>query len=304
MTEAPTALVHTLVEIGLVGKTSRWVAMPGGRTNRVWRIETPGGAIVCKLFAAQADNPLYPNAPGVEYETLRALAPSGIVPDPLALVNTPLGDALIYRHIRGKVWTSGTAEVALLLARLHAMGLVAGLREIPSGSAALIRQTRAILARCDRICADIPRIMPDAGIAPARQPSLIHTDIVAGNLIVTDQGLCLIDWQCPAQGDPCEDIASFLSPAMQYLYADRALGIRDREAFLSVYPDHAIVDRYRRLATLFHWRIAAYCQWKITHGDDSYRRALGLEVSALQDTYADYDQTGQNNPDRNIAEGA
>ena len=47
----------------------------------------------------------------------------------------------------------------------------------------------------------------------------------------------LIDWQCPALGDPAEDIACFLSPAMQVIYgagpldAARERQLRVRESF-------------------------------------------------------------------------
>ena len=32
---------------------------------------------------------------------------------------------------------------------------------------------------------------------PDIEPVLLHTDVVPGNLILGDEGLRLIDWQCP-----------------------------------------------------------------------------------------------------------
>ena len=39
-----------------------------------------------------------------------------------------------------------------------------------------------------------------------------------GNLILGEKGLRLIDWQCPAIGDPIVDIMMFLSPGMHEIY--------------------------------------------------------------------------------------
>ena len=45
----------------------------------------------------------------------------------------------------------------------------------------------------------------------------------------------MIDWQCPAAGDPCEDIYSFLSPAFQILSGRAA--IEDLEAAIGRLAD-------------------------------------------------------------------
>jgi thiamine kinase len=53
------------------------------------------------------------------------------------------------------------------------------------------------------------KICPDVSISDI-EPVLLHTDVVPGNLILGDKGLQLIDWQCPAIGDPIVDIMMFL----------------------------------------------------------------------------------------------
>ena len=92
-------------------------------------------------------------------------------------------------------------------------------------------------------------------------------------------GLTLIDWQCPASGDPTEDIATFLSPAMQRLYRGTILSEAEREAFLAAYPDPAIVARYRALKSVYRWRMAAHCLWKAERGASDYAGALRLEFA-------------------------
>ena len=99
-----------------------------------------------------------------------------------------------------------------------------------------------------------------------------------GNIIATPNGPVLIDWQCPARGDPAEDLATFLSPAMHWLYRGKLPDEAERAQFLDAYPDPVVVDRYLRLAPLFRWRMAAHCLWKAERGAADYATALKLEL--------------------------
>jgi thiamine kinase-like enzyme len=103
---------------------------------------------------------------------------------------------------------------------------------------------------------------------------------VAGNLIDGPGGITLIDWQCPASGDPTEDVATFLSPAMQWLYRGRVLSPPETEAFLSAYPDPDVTTRYLRLRPLYRWRMAAHCLWKADRGAPDYEQALAAELAS------------------------
>ena len=94
--------------------------------------------------------------------------------------------------------------------------------------------------------------------------------------------LTLIDWQCPRLGDPAEDLALFLSPAMQLLYRGAPLGLAEQDAFLAAYPDPQVTARLRALLPWFHWRMAAYCLWKAERGGAEDREAMALEIAALQ----------------------
>ena len=282
MTQAPPPdLPNLLVANGLAPHAARWQALIGGRTNRVWKVETPTGAIICKLFAAGENNPLYTNQARDEFAALRALRAQDIAPEPLALLKFGASDVLIYRYLVGAPWQQNVAEVADLLGRLHKLAPPIGWRVAETGSAALIRQCRKILRDCRDIAPDLPRDMPDPNILALDRTAPIHTDIVPNNILKTPQGLRLIDWQCPALGDPCEDLASFLSPAMHRLYGTGALSAAQVQVFLAAYPDQRIVRRYRALAVLYHWRIAAYCQWKVERGDADYGAAQKLELLAL-----------------------
>jgi thiamine kinase len=242
-----------------------WRPLAGGRTNHLWRV---AGAVV-KSYDPDAASPLFPNDPDAERRALAALSASGLAPVPLGGGTTWIA----YRYLQGAAWRSGTASVARALHRLHGHP-GAGFRPLGSGSAALLAQGRAILAACP---ATLPE-PPDPGLPPAA-PCLIHGDAVPGNIIACTQGLTLIDWQCPASGDPAEDLAMFLSPAMQWLYRGAPLTGPERDEFLAAYPDGGTVARFLVLEPLFRWRMAAHCLWKSSRGAPDYSAALRLEIA-------------------------
>lgn len=188
---------------------------------------------------------------------------------------------LAYVHITGTIWQSGSAHVAQLLGRLHDQLGFFGLPLGCNGSAELAAQTLAILALCNDT-KHLQNLAPEGQVAALATPMLIHGDPVPGNLLVHDGTLTLIDWQCPQLGDPAEDLALFLSPAMQLLYRGSPLSQEEEVIFIAAYPDRRIVARLQALKPWFHWRMAAYCQWKAEQGGSHDRDAMELELAALQ----------------------
>ncbi len=253
----------------------------GGRSNRVWR----AGDLVVKLYLNRADNPLFDNDPSREISALEALSGTGMVPALVASGQFEGCSWLAYSHITGAPWQSDTPHVAQLLGRLHDQSLMPDLPMGRNGSRQLEQQSAAILARCPQdepLLALLQDLRPIGQVPPNRQRVLIHGDPVPGNLLAHDGTLTLIDWQCPQHGDPAEDLALFLSPAMQFLYRGTVLAPQESEAFLAAYPDPRIVGRYLALRPWFHWRMAAYCLWRSQGGAPLDRSALELEVQALR----------------------
>lgn len=247
-----------------------WQRLVGGRVNALWRV----GNTVIKQFQNAGGSPLFPNDAAAEATALSLLAPHGMAPKLLAQGQ----HWLAYQYCPGSPWQSGTAQIADALTRLHRIPApVAMFRAGANGSAQLLRQAQAIAALCS---AALPPPPSDSGIPPG-PACLIHGDVVPGNLIAHSGKITLIDWQCPAIGDPTEDVATFLSPAMQSLYRGAPLTVEEVSAFRAACPPH-IMNRYDQLAEIYHWRMAAHCQWKAEQNAPDYAQAMQLELAALQ----------------------
>ena len=256
-----------------------WSPLYGGRTNAAWTAEDDTRQVVLKLYRAPTGNPLFPNDPKAEAQMLTHLSDMGVAPQLIASFDSDEGHCLLYHAIPGQRWQEGVEDVAKMMRDLHQQPYPKDLRSVASGSIALFAQAQAITALCtDREGLALPDHIADVGRCD--RPVLLHCDIVPGNLIRNDKGLHLIDWQCPGIGDPCEDMAVFLSPAMQTLYRGHALSPQEQEAFLAAYPEHK--DRYLALAPGFHLRMAAYCQWQVEQGNPDYALGKEAELSALK----------------------
>ncbi len=270
--------------------------LAGGYTNQVWKVRVGRDLFIEKQYADHPPepNPMYPNLPDHEAAALAHLAGSGLVPELVSY--TPAaehaGAVLVYRYVAGTQWRRGVGDVARLLHTVHAAPAPRGLRHLHTCAA-------EALARADEVVADVPAsparelvVARRPGFAvgdrPVRRRSLVHTDCGPGNLVRSRHGLVLIDWQCPGLGDPVEDLACFLSPAMMVLYAAPPHGPAAVDGFLSAYPDAAAVERYRCDGAAWHYRIAAYCLWRAHRLAESqpevaarYREALTAELALL-----------------------
>ncbi len=256
--------------------------LAGGRTNLVWRVDGAGPALVLKLYHLDTANPLFRNDPVLEARCLAALEGSGLAPRLRAQGKSEGFHWVLYDHASGACWRRDPGPVARLLRALHRHPPANTLPRGPDGSRDLARQTRTLIALCP--AEDRPGLLalaPDGEIPPADRKVLIHGDPVPGNILSGPDGLCLIDWQCPALGDPAEDLALFLSPGMQRVYRGAPLRAAERAEFLSAYDDPAVVQRYARLRPWFGWRMAAYCLWRGRLGPTDYAEAYRLERAEL-----------------------
>ncbi len=260
---------------GYVPDGEAWHPLKGGRTNRLWRV----GHRVVKCYADTV-NPLFSNEPDAEWTALAGLHHLGLAPTPLARDEHQGTRYIIYSYRDGALWRAGPNQPAKLLRRVHDASFSGHLSDAPDGSAEIVGQTKAILKLLrDEARARIAARQPVGEIPPSGQRCLLHGDPVPAN-IITGTVPILVDWQCPAKGDPVEDLCLFLSPAMQLAYRGRPLQADEAAQFIAAYGCPKTAARLAALAPWHHWRMAAYCAWK-TECDPIYAEGLELELAAL-----------------------
>lgn len=277
----PPPVMAALAARGLVTEGAVATPLAGGRTNASWAIGVAGGApLVVKTYRLTRANLLFPNDPDAEVAALKALAGTGIAPDFRAEFGVNGLQCLAYDYVDGRALTCATADMARTLGRLHVMHPPKDMRRIPSSPEEIALQTNAILDACDTAEARaVARNRPDVSSSHAPKSAFLHGDPVPSNAILSNGQVTLIDWQCPGIGDPVTDIAVAVSPAMQHVYGR---GRTMPDAFLAAYPDQETVTRYRAMAPILHWRIAAYCLWKAGQGEAIYRQAFELECALVR----------------------
>ncbi|MGR3756366.1 MAG: phosphotransferase [Tranquillimonas sp.] len=281
----PPSLAGALARRELLPDHVAWRRLSGGRTNELWLArEATDRGLVCKIYPPGHDTPLFPNRPRDEAAALAALRGSGLAPRPVARLALPEGPCLIYGYLPGRTGTADPGEAGGLLRRLHDLPPPPLPRRAASADA-LRRQGDAMLdGLTDRqAAAELRHRRPEPCETPgdAVPAVFLHGDPVPSNILSGPDGPALIDWQCPARGDPVLDLALFLSPAMQVLETGRPLSRRQEAAFFAAYGDPAAQRRLHRLAPVLHWRMAVYCQWRIERGDAAYRPALAAELARL-----------------------
>ena len=264
-----------LAKQGLADNGSAFRKLKGGYLNSVWRVDTPDGCLVTKEFAKPMAGTLFPNLPEDEAEALRRLAGLDVAPDLVGF--WPDASLLVYDYVEGPMWDGDIANVAQLLLRKEAADQT-GFRTVPLTIPDIIAEGDALFARCaSQPVANFP---PAANVPPPQKLSLIHTDIGV-NLVGSGSNLRLIDWQCPAIGDPIVDIVMFLSPGMHEIYGSGKLSMKDHEVFL-MSLSFDLCERYNIIGPLYHWRLAAYCFWKAEQGFIEYENAALAEIDLLK----------------------
>ena len=264
---------------GVISNQTVWHAQTGGRTNKVWRLIGEKD-LICKLYLETKTNPLFNNTPEAEYRCLIWLDGSDIAPKPYKYLKTPFGEILLYDYIKGLTWRQDVNIVSDLLSRIRMHKYPKGLRTLSSLPLDIKESGLKIIRKLNNYHKSILiNICPDVYISDI-EPVLLHTDIVPGNLILGDAGLRLIDWQCPAIGDPIVDVMMFLSPSMHEIYGSGKLSMIDHEIFLMSLTSK-LRDRYNLVGPLYHWRLAAYCFWKAEQGFIEYENAALAEINLL-----------------------
>lgn len=273
-----------------------FVALQGGRTNHVWR----AGDLVVKVYDPNAQTPLFGNDACAEHAALTALSGTNIAPTPHRLAAVKGHQVLVYRALDRVSDHIDPTSAGALLSKLHRCPLPTDLDRAAMGD--------DILKTAEKIGG---QKAPGWIIAPDTPNALcfVHRDPIAANFVPTSGGVRLIDWQCPGLGDPLEDIAHFLSPAMRVVYGQKPLSDAEINAFWAGYADPEAQARYGAFGAAFHWRMAAYCRWQVAQGVQIYAKGAQAEqklIAAWQATLENPAQTTQlqDKPKQEFTDGA
>jgi thiamine kinase len=269
-----------LLKKSIISHRTSWHAQIGGRTNKVWLLKG-NMDLICKLYLNTKKNPLFNNMPEEEYNCLLWLDGSEIAPKPYKYLITPFGEVLLYNYIEGQTWREDVNIVSDILSRIRVHKCPKGLRKLSSLPSDIKKNSLEIISTLNSYHKNkLMMICPEVSISDV-EPVLIHTDVVPGNLILGNKGLRLIDWQCPAIGDPILDVVMFLSPGMHEIYGSGKLSMNDHETFL-MHLTSKLRSRYNILGPLYHWRLAAYCFWKAEQGFIEYENAALEEINLIK----------------------
>lgn len=260
-----------------------WLRLPGGRTNRSWRVTGPSCDWVVKLFDPRRANPLFPNDPEAERYALIALGGMDLAPEFVARFETYEGVCLVYHYVAGVFSGKTDPDTIRALGRLHRLTPPPDLRTIDTSPTALLEQGRFFLHGLEgSLARHLREIEPSPYPVAAGKEVFLHGDPVPANVLIYDGQRRFIDWQCPARGDATADLAIALSPAMHHVYGAGGLSKTEQEAALSAYPNVDIIARYRQLAPFYRWRMAAYCVWKAGRGEAIYLEAAEVELTPTE----------------------
>lgn len=215
-----------------------------------------------------------------EFATLQDLQESGATPLPLDLLpgDPPL---LIETYFEGEPFRYGDqlALAARSFAAVHCQPIRYAAGRIPTGSAQafLIENGEYWLQQAERGAGQAGpsvRLLRQAArrlqVAPVRSSSpagIIHTDLIANNLLVEKGRCCILDWEGARLGPVAWDLAYFLSPVtIRWAPAGTVPpSAQERSSFLSQYALAAgvetttIADAVAQFLPLVIFRALAWC---------------------------------------------
>jgi hypothetical protein len=259
--------------------------LTGGYLNQVFRVRGEDIDWVVKHFMPETELALFPNLPVDERKATYLASTIGRAPQPLSYFDTTDGPVLVYEFCEGDIWQEGVGEVARLLRDLRTLDTTGyGFREVPILPGDILEEGDGFLPRvAPEMRTHLAMVRPDPIEIDAVSRRFLHTDIGPGNIIVAkDTGrLVVIDWQCPAVGDPVQDVIAFLSPAFQILYSRRPLTAEEEAEFFEAYDDPELKRHYDKILPFYDWRMAGYCatrmdKYATTRPEASQRYAEAL----------------------------
>ncbi|MEJ2602597.1 MAG: phosphotransferase [Gammaproteobacteria bacterium] len=224
--------------------------LEAGRSNRSWRVTADGREYVLRLSSGRVPVPVFD--PRRELVVHRAAASAGLAP-PLEYADPEAG-ILVTHFLEGEVVPAPDFADPGTLGRIGPLLRRVGELPDPGGGYTLGGAGEAYLSmiRDDALQRYGGRLVEGLhALPPPADPRVCHMDPVVGNLVRTDNGLQLIDWEFAVAGDPLFDVAAIVA----YHDLDAAAARCLLEAWADS-PDERIRARLTRLVwahDALHW---------------------------------------------------
>ncbi|MBL8702843.1 MAG: phosphotransferase [Alphaproteobacteria bacterium] len=201
------AAIARLAALPIWPGAPRIAAIAGGRTNENFRVEAGGRSFFARLGV---DLPHHGIRRANELRCARLAAEAGVAPE---VVHAGDG-VMVTAFVAGRTLVQGEPVADDVLRRLAQALRALAARPAPADlnvfdPVAVGRRDLAALtdgalpaarrARAAAILDGAPRLATTA---------LIHADLIPENVIVSDTGLALVDWEYAGRGDPVVDVAS------------------------------------------------------------------------------------------------
>lgn len=177
------------------------------------------------------------------------------VPTPDLIGHASRGDtaAIVYERVQARPWTATTRlEAAEALAKLHMIAI----SEVDDELAGLIRSSAPNRGRTlnglkeyrdvgesgsnwrteySGLAREIEWLLA-GGEPQSAMEALVHGDYFSGNVLASEEGLKIVDWDCLALGDPMWDLGFLVG-------ADRGVGEEEAAEVMAAYSRAAPVDK-------------------------------------------------------------
>lgn len=256
----------------LAGSKWRWQPLPGGLTNRSFKVDTGNATFVLRL---DSDNTA---EFGLDRELETRIRRSAYAAGLGAEVVYAEAGILLSEYLPGDIWqesdlqnSDNLAALATLLRKVHALPEAgksfSGQQSARRYTAALSADSRlqAFSRQCQALLAATPA---------SKVRCCCHNDIVAGN-IVRHSDLKLLDWEYACDNDPMFDLASVIG------FHD--LGAKQIDSLFSAYSGGSDPEMYTRLQNEIRrfdiiqwlWFAARYCS-----SPDSKTRSRLVELQS------------------------
>lgn len=260
-----------------------WSPLEGGKSNRCFKVSDGEKTFVVKQYNAARQNPLFPNKIDDEWSAMGLASAQGLAPDRVWHDMIGAQHVLCYRYLPEISAPLSLSHAATVLGCVHEMPARTGFRRAPDHSDLIEMVVGQFLSELATETSDhILTHRPQHRVDASGCQNFLHGDPIPSNMVHGMDGMRLIDWQCPAIGDPAYDLALFLAPSMSAGYGREPLNADERRAFLNAYPNRQVIIRLHDLEPWITWMLAAYAAWRMHQGLDDSSLRLDLEMARLK----------------------